>query len=83
MNEYQKKLILNHTITIIMETVWAMLIIVGVLVLVAEDQTACAVLAGIGLLANIIMIVNEVNVLRIWLDSVVEDSENKETEDNK
>lgn len=75
MNKFQKKVILNHTITIMMEVVWTVLIIVGMLILVAEDQTATAIMLGVGLVANIVMIINEYDVLKIWLESIEDNSE--------
>lgn len=81
MSRNEKKVIMNQVLTICMETIWAILIIVGILILVSIDQTATAILLGVGLAANIVMIINEFNILRIWLDTVEENLETKE--DNK
>mgnify|MGYP003420404662 CR=1 FL=1 len=59
MSENERKIIINHVITICMEVIWAVLILVGVLVLVAYEQYFCAIMAGIGVVANIIMIITD------------------------
>jgi hypothetical protein len=69
-----KKIILNKVITICMEIIWSILILVGVLVLLAETEYFCAILAGVAMLASIGMILIDFNTLKILLDDMELDS---------
>ena len=63
-----KKIIKNTVVSIIIETILAMLLIVGILILIAEDQIATAIMAGVGLMAAIGAIINEFSILNTRLE---------------
>lgn len=78
MNKNDKKIIMNKVISAIVETIVTVLVLVGILILVAEDQIAVAILAGLGLISGIGMIINECVGIGIQLDIIAEsNSENK------
>lgn len=72
--ENDKKIIMEKVIATIMETIVMVLLMVGILILIAEDQIATAILAGVGLVAGIGMIINEVHGIETWLDIMEEHS---------
>lgn len=63
-----KKIIKNTVVSIIIETIFVMLLLVGILILIAEDQIATAIMAGVGLMAGVVMIINEFSILNIRLE---------------
>lgn len=71
MNENNKKIILNKINYIIVETISMMLFIVAILIFVAEDQIATAILVGVGLIANIGMILTSIRDVKIYLDIII------------
>ena len=71
MNENNKKIILNKINYIIGETIMMMLLIVAILIFVAEDQIATAILVGVGLIANIGMILTSIRDVKIYLDIII------------
>jgi predicted nucleic acid-binding Zn ribbon protein len=78
MNKNDKRVIMNKVISVIAETIVTVLIVVVILILVAEDQIATAILAGLGLMSGIGMIINETCGISTWLDIISEsNSDNK------
>lgn len=65
---YMKKIIKNTVVSIIVETIFVMLLLVGILILIAEDQIATAIMAGVGLMAGVVMIINEFSILNTRLE---------------
>lgn len=79
MNENNKKKILNKINYIIGETILMMLFIVAILIFVVEDQIAVAILVGVGLIANIGMIITSIRDVKIYLDIIIYEQQLKRT----
>ncbi len=79
MDKNDKKVILNKVFSVIAETIVTVLIAVFILILVAEDQIAVAILAGLGLVSGIGMVINECYGISTWLDIIENDVVSKES----
>ena len=74
MDKNDKKIVMNKVTTICMEVIWSVLILVGVVVLVAESEVFCAIMAGIGFVASVIMVITDFRTLYVLLDYVTENN---------
>lgn len=71
MNKNNEKVIMNKINYIIGETILMMLFIIAILIFVAEDQIATAILVGVGLIANVGMIITSIRDVKIYLDIII------------